>query len=81
MHANIEECTDHHHPLLHGSPRLSVLFKDKAKTPKEEISETSENKKQPKRALVRTPLKEIQPLLCSLPFQSSLMLMEFESTQ
>jgi hypothetical protein len=45
MKCNIEECTVHHHPLLHGSPSLSVLFKDKGKTPKEEISKTSENKK------------------------------------
>jgi hypothetical protein len=51
MKCNIEECTVHHHPLLHGSPRLSVLFKDKAKTPKEEISETSENKKTTKKGV------------------------------
>ncbi len=37
--------TAHHHPLLHGAPSLNVSFKEKAKTPKEEKSETQENKK------------------------------------
>jgi hypothetical protein len=36
---NFEECTAHHHPLLHGAPSLNVYFKEKAKTQKEEKSE------------------------------------------
>jgi hypothetical protein len=48
---NVEECTAHHHPLLHGAPSLNVSFKDKAKTPKEEKSETQENKKTTKKGV------------------------------
>jgi hypothetical protein len=66
---NVEECTAHHHPILHGALNLNVSFKHKAKTPKEEKSETPQNKKTTKKGVGRQKVEgdSITPLLLTVP--------------